>query len=97
MRKHSLTRFLALTLCFAMLCEVAAIVENVDAISAEIDAEMEHEESKEKEKEKTTSGIQSLELAEKSMIDKSMLAMHQDHFWNTPFIDFQTPPPKLIE
>lgn len=80
-----------------MLCEVAAIVENVDAISAEVDGEMEHEESKEKEKEKTTSGFESLVLAESSMINQSMLAIHKDRFWNTPFIDFQTPPPKLVE
>ena len=50
MRNIFLIRFLAFVLCSAMVFEVAAIVENVDAISVETDAEMEHEESKEKEK-----------------------------------------------
>ncbi len=95
MRNIFLIRFLAFILSAAMVCEVAEIVENVDAISAEVDSEMEHEESKEKEKEKTTSGFESVELAGKSILGKSMLAMHRDRLWNTPFIDYQTPPPKL--
>ncbi|MEP1033930.1 hypothetical protein [Ekhidna sp.] len=95
MRNLFLIRFLALVLCSAMVCEVASIVEGADVISAEADSEMEHEESKEKEKEKTTSAHESILLAENSIINQSSLAVHRDRSWNNPFIDFQTPPPKL--
>ncbi len=77
-----------------MVCEVASLVESVDLISAEADTEMEHEE-KEKEKEKTTTGSESILLADNSIINQSSLSIYKDSAWNTPSIDFQTPPPKL--
>lgn len=79
-----------------MVCEVASLVENMDVITAEADTEMEHEESKEKEKEKTTNGSESIILVDNLIADQSSLALHHDRYWNTPFIDFHTPPPKLI-
>lgn len=78
-----------------MVGEVTALAENVEVVSAEADAEMEHEESKEKEKEKTTNGAESLLLEDHSMINQFSLATYQDRTWNTPSIDFQTPPPEL--
>ncbi|MEO9482717.1 MAG: hypothetical protein ABJG47_04700 [Ekhidna sp.] len=96
MRNIFYIRLLAFVLCSAMICEASALAETVDVISAETDAEMEHEEGKEKEKEKTTNRLESIMLAENSIISRTGLARHQDRFWNTPSIDFQTPPPKLL-
>ncbi len=78
-----------------MVAEVTVLVENIDAISLEVDGEMEHEESKEKEKEKTTTGINSILLTNDSLISKTSFATYQLRNWNTPSLDFQTPPPEL--
>ena len=78
-----------------MIGEVAAFAENVEVLSAEADTEMEHEENKETEKEKTTERAESVLLEDNSTINKFSLAMYPDPSWNTPSIDFQTPPPKL--
>ncbi len=79
-----------------MVVELSALAGNGDLITAEADCEMEHEESKEKEKEKTTSGYDSLLLAENSLINQSTSSLYTNRSWSTPFIDFQTPPPKSI-
>lgn len=88
-------RFLALILCTAMVSEITILWEGVDAISIEADTEMEHEESKEKEKEKTTTGFESLLLPDESVISLKSITTYQDPSWNSPFIDFHTPPPEL--
>lgn len=81
-----------------MVAEITILVGAEDLITAETDAEMEHEESKEKEekeKEKTSKESDLILVAEDSMISRISLTTYQDPSWNTPFIDFQTPPPKL--
>lgn len=78
-----------------MVGELTVLAGIEDLITAEADGEMEHEESKEKEKEKTTSGYESLLLANNSMINPTSKSLYTNRFWSTPFIDFQTPPPKL--
>ena len=95
MRSIFFIRFLSLILCVAMIGEVTALAESVEVLSAEADTEMEHEESKEDEKEKTADRIESVLLEDSSMINQFSLAMYQDPTWNTPSIDFQTPPPEL--
>ena len=95
MRNQIFIQVLALVLCFAMVGEVTVLVENIDAISLEVDGEAEHEENKEKEKEKTTEGFDSIMLSNDSLISQSSFATYQFRNWNTPSIDFQTPPPEL--
>ena len=88
-------RLLALILCVGMAFEVCMPYGYRDAISMEIDSETEHEENSEKEKEKQKEEIDhSFRTVTKSHFNVKK-DRNQDENWITPFIDFQTPPPRL--
>ncbi|SNS41674.1 hypothetical protein SAMN05421640_0052 [Ekhidna lutea] len=94
MRNLFIIRILSVLLCFAMAAEISTCFHYGDVISVEIDSEMEHEESSEKEKEKTTGGSHSpLESYVDISLDK--WETYTDPYWNSPSIDFHTPPPEL--
>lgn len=95
MKKIFIIQFITFLLCTAMIAEVSLPMAYTDVIAMEADSEKEHEEGKEESKEKTTeqSGFSIPE--NNSMLNKLGLASYTDPYWNSPSIDFQTPPPEL--
>ena len=93
MKNIIIIRILALILCSAIVGEMTVLVGKGDTISAETDTELGHE--KGNEKAKTTRGFESLLLAENSIIPQIALTAYKNPSWNSPPIDFRTPPPEL--
>ncbi|MEO9871650.1 hypothetical protein [Ekhidna sp.] len=95
MKNIFFTRILVFVLCFSMMAEISVSVINQDVISIEADTEIEHEEGSEKGKEKHASNrylyLQEIEI----MPQLAKITSYKDWYWNTPSLDFQTPPPKL--
>ena len=78
-----------------MIAEVSLPLEYTNIVSVEVDSEKEHEEGKEENKEKTSEvGSFSIPKNESSLLNMR-LAINSDLNWNSPSIDFQTPPPEL--
>ncbi len=78
------------------MCVEIAVSLHADTITAEVDAEKEHEENKEKEKEKTTEIFEDLAF-HILFVPSALKGSHNENvFWNSPSLDFYTPPPELI-
>lgn len=94
MRNILAIQYLAILLCVTMVGEIP--MEYGDLISIEIDSEKEQEENTEKEKEKTATQEYDLGDCENLNSKIKQEARNQDNNWNSPSIDFQTPPPERL-
>ncbi len=80
-------------LCLGMVAEISMHMSHGDLISVELDTEMEHEESNGKEKNVHHRDI----LVKKFTTDipTNPLSLYTDPYWNSPALEYQTPPPEL--
>ena len=78
------------------MCAEIVISFHGDTITTELDSEKEQEENKEQEKEKTSQLSEDVGFINFLVPSSKNTTHHGEFFWNSPSLDFYSPPPELI-